>query len=347
MSTERRGTVVLFGSGETAAVGRDALRWLVESGRPPRRIAVLETPAGFEPNADAVARRWTDFFERQDAASGAEVLQLPLRRRGPSLGADDPAAASPLLGADLVALGAGSPTYTVRHLKDSLAWRYLFATHLHGASLFLASAAAVAAGTFALPVYEIYKVGEDPHWTSGLGLFEPYGLSLAVVPHWDNSDGGEAVDTSRCYVGADRFDALVSLLPGDAAVLGVGEHTALALDLDSAVAHVLGRGGVTVLRDGTAALHTAGATFPLSELGPFAAPPPGLVPEELMRRIAAARSGPVAPRPPADIAELLAERERARERREWPAADRLRRRIAELGWSVEDAPDGPQVRPLR
>ncbi len=55
--SSRPGAVVLFGSGETAAVGSGVLRWLGATERAPRCIAILETPGGFEPNAHAVARR--------------------------------------------------------------------------------------------------------------------------------------------------------------------------------------------------------------------------------------------------------------------------------------------------
>ncbi len=78
----------------------------------------------------------------------------------------------------------------MRQLQASLTWHTILARHRLGASLALASAAAIAAGTFALPVYEIYKVGEDPHWKPGLDLLKPFGLSLAFIPHWDNMEGG-------------------------------------------------------------------------------------------------------------------------------------------------------------
>ncbi len=175
------GAIVLFGSGETGPVGRLALRWLVESHGRPSSVAVLETPAGFELNADAVARRWADFLAKQAEAEGVEFSQLPLRRRDAPDGPDDEEHARPILAADLIVLGAGSPSYAVRHLAGTAAWQNVVKAHLSGASLFLASASAIAAGSFALPVYEIYKVGDDPHWRDGLGLFEPYGLRLAVV----------------------------------------------------------------------------------------------------------------------------------------------------------------------
>ncbi len=82
-----------------------------------------------------------------------------------------------MLNADLIFMGPGSPSYAIRQLRDSLAWYYLIARHRLGAVLALASAATVAFSACALPVYEIYKVGEDLHWIEGLDFFKLYGLT--------------------------------------------------------------------------------------------------------------------------------------------------------------------------
>ncbi|HZC30059.1 MAG TPA: hypothetical protein VE261_00980, partial [Gaiellaceae bacterium] len=263
------GAIVLFGSGETAAVGREALRWLSARDRAPRSVAVLETPAGFEPNAEEVARRWTRFLGRQAEAHGARFAQLPLRKRGTPQSPDDAGLARPILAAEMVVLGAGSPTYTVRQLADTVAWTYAHAAHVLGASFFLASAAAIATGSRALPVYEIYKVGEDLHWADGLGLFRAYGLDVAVVTHWDNAEGGATLDTSRCFMGQARFTQLLAMLEPETVVVGIDEHTALAIDPSSSRADVLGRGAVTILRGGRASTVRAGSGLDLSDLGPF------------------------------------------------------------------------------
>ena len=340
------GAIVLFGSGETGAVGGDALRWLGASGRAPSRIAILEAPAGFEPNAEAVAGRWTSFLRRRPETDGAEILQLPARRLGAPLRPEEPDLTGPLLKADLFVLGAGSPTYAVRQLQGSRAWRYAQAAHLLGATFFLASASAIAVGTSTLPVYEIYKVGAALHWKGGLRLLELYGLALAVVPHWDNTDGGVKLDTSRCYMGEARFVELLALLPAQVVVVGIAEHTALALDPVTGAAHVLGRGGVTVLRDGAPAAFASGATFPLTTLGPFSLPTvEATVPAEVAQEIQAARSGREGPTPPADVEALVVSREQARAALDWSTSDRLRRQILERGWLVEDTPSETRLRP--
>ena len=54
-----------------------------------------------------------------------------------------------------------------------------------------ASAAALTLGVTTLPVYEIYKAGHAPVWLEGLNLLEAAtGLRAAVIPHYDNAEGG-------------------------------------------------------------------------------------------------------------------------------------------------------------
>ncbi len=48
---------------------------------------------------------------------------------------------------------------------------------------------------------------------------------------------------------------------------------------------------------------------------------------------------------PSEAAELLAEREDARRRRDFEAADGIRERLREMGWEVRDSPEGPELIP--
>jgi cysteinyl-tRNA synthetase len=50
---------------------------------------------------------------------------------------------------------------------------------------------------------------------------------------------------------------------------------------------------------------------------------------------------------PAQALALLEEREAARGRRDWDAADRLRDRLRALGWEIRDGPDGPELLPAQ
>ena len=105
-------------------------------------------------------------------------------------------------------------------------------------------------GRWALPVYEIYKAGSDPYWEDGLDLLSYYGLNLAVVPHFDDSSGGENYDSRFCYMGATRFDALQEQLPLDVAILGIDAYTAICFDPNTNEATVTGQGGITLIGDG-------------------------------------------------------------------------------------------------
>jgi cysteinyl-tRNA synthetase len=46
----------------------------------------------------------------------------------------------------------------------------------------------------------------------------------------------------------------------------------------------------------------------------------------------------------AAVAGLAAEREQSRKNRDWAGSDRLRLKIAELGWEVRDTPEGPKLK---
>ena len=144
----------------------------------------------------------------------------------------------------------------------------------------------------ALPVYEIYKVGEDLHWQNGLNFFSDFGLSLIFIPHWNNNDGGDALDTSHCYVGTDRYDELIAMLEGEHitgdfaqlrgdahgddhrehTVVGIDENTALIIDPAAAECRVMGPGGVTIVRGGSETHFPNGDAFAASELGDFRLP---------------------------------------------------------------------------
>jgi cyanophycinase-like exopeptidase len=345
----RPGLVALFGSGETSASGRRIDDWLLRRLAPPIRIAVLETPAGFQPNSEIVAGKVADFLRTNLQNYRPEVSLIPARKRGTPFSPDEPGIVAPLLQSNAIFLGPGSPTYAVRQLQDSLLWQTLQARHRQGATLILASAATIAVGALALPVYEIYKVGEDLHWAPGLNLLAPFGLELVFVSHWDNNEGGTELDTRRCFMGQARFQQLLAMLPPAATVVGIDEHTALILDLAAATCHVMGRAGITLLRGAQGQRHTHGQAFAITELGPFRLPEPkeGILATVWERAEAAPARATAesAAQPPPGVLALLEERAAARAGRDWAAADRLRDCIAALGWQVRDTPAGQELSP--
>lgn len=262
-----RGRIALFGSGETARVGRRVHELLLAAYEKPVPVAVIETPAGFQPNTHTLALDVKAFFEHGLQNFKPQVSIVAARRRGDGPhGTDDVSLLDSIETASYIFAGAGSPTYAVRHLADSRLWQAVGDRLEAGATLALASAMALAVSTNTLPVYEIYKVGEELSWKRGLNLFGALGLDLTVVPHWNNNEGGQKLDTSHCYMGADRFEELRAMLPDETVILTIDEHTACVLDLGAEIARVHGNGQVSIIRGEERETFNADDTFPLSKL---------------------------------------------------------------------------------
>lgn len=346
------GPIVLVGSGETGASMRAVYDWLFSRLERPIRLAILETPAGFELNSAWVAGQIADFMQKRLQNFQPEIAIIPARQRGTPTSPDNPELLTPLLTANVIMMGPGSPTYAARQLHNSLAWHTLIARHWLGAALIFASAATVAVSARALPVYEIYKVGEELHWKTGLNLFQPYNLALVFIPHWNNSDGGANLDTSRCYMGQARFEQLIELLPPAVTLVGIDEHTALVIDPAAQRGRVMGVGQVTLLRAGREDCFATGDSFSLTELGPFQLPAPQTdLPPDIWESVRTAQdqASQLAPQkamPPEAVLALVEQRAAARDRREWARADALRDEIEALGWRVLDSPEGPVLEPI-
>jgi hypothetical protein len=260
------GLIALFGSGETSSQGRKIHDYLMTRLPVPVRVAILETPAGFQPNAEGVNLKIQQFLEKSLQNFRPQVELIAARRKHSAFDPDDPAIVDGISAADYIFAGPGSPTYTVQHLRQTRCWRLMLERHQAGATLAFASAAAIAMGRHFQPVYEIYKAGADHGWVPGLELLP--GLDLAILPHWNNAEGGAGLDTSHCFMGAERFAQLRALLPPTTTLLGIDEHTACIIDPASGECQVLGAGGVTVRRGGAEQIFPTGSSFPLSALNP-------------------------------------------------------------------------------
>lgn len=348
------GLIALLGSGETTATAGQVYDMLARHLGAPLNISVLETPAGFELNSANVAGRVVDYLGTRLQNYQPEIDLIPARKKGSEHSPDNPDILAPMLHSRMFFAGPGSPTYAVRQLKDSLAWAYLQARHRLGAALVFASAATIAVGSIALPVYEIYKVGEDPHWKPGLGLLAHYGLHLAVVPHWNNSDGGAGLDTSHCFIGAERYEHLRSQLSPGTSVVGIDEQTCLIIDLSSQSCRVYGKDSVHIYCDGGECAYEQGEQFDIQALGSFRMPEnpaegigsqvwQHVLAVEEANRLGANQAIPV----PEEVLALVEERQAARLQKDWGAADRLRQQISQRGWNVVDTPAGPRVEPDR
>jgi hypothetical protein len=245
----------------------------------------------------------------------------------------------------------------VRKLKDTPCLDAVRQAHRQGTALYISSAASIALSAFSIPVYEIFKVGEDPYWVDGLDFLRPFGMRLAIVPHWNNSEGGAELDTRFCYMGKTRFEQLRQKLPSEVVILGIDEHTACIMDFANALVSVDGKGGVHIVRDGHIIEFVSGDTFPTGLLGadPFDLQGKGtqlptnatvsteMLPSPTTTLNPSIEEDSLATRiPPQLIDTLLAVRAELRSAKQWLFADKLRDALTEFGIVVEDTPNGTQ-----
>ena len=335
------GRIAFLGSGETSLAGGRIFESLAREINGPLRIALMETPAGFELNSAQVVGRVGEFMKTRLQNYKPAVDVVAARKKGSAFSPDDPEIVKPLLHANMIFMGPGSPTYAIRQLKDTLTWDVIRARHRLGATLIFASAATISIGAHALPVYEIYKVGQDVHMVNGLNLFADFGLHVSFIPHWNNAEGGVDLDTSRCFIGMDRFGEWCGLVPAENETIGLDEHTGLIIDFESGLCEVSGVSSVSLVRECNPEMFPSGSRFPLSELGEVHLPDP--LETDIPPRVWEMCVNP----PPLDgdqpseqVVALVQQRLLARASKNWSESDKLRDEITALGWSVQDSKDG-------
>jgi len=252
--------LIVMGSGETAPTMIKPHRAVFERVTGP--AVVLDTPYGFQSNADDISARAVRYFRQ---SVGREVSVLSWRRPPPDPPTRERAAAT-LRDAGWVFAGPGSPTYTLRQWRDTAVPDLLADKLTRGGVVLFASAAALTLGTHVVPVYEIYKAGIEPHWAPGLNLLEAaLGFPAVLIPHYDNAEGGHH-DTRYCYLGEERLTAMEAELPDGHLIIGVDEHTAVVFDLEAQTATVLGNGLLTLRRAGASVAFPADTVLTFTDL---------------------------------------------------------------------------------
>jgi hypothetical protein len=338
------GRIAFLGSGETSLAGGRIFEALARFISDPIRVSIMETPAGFELNASLVAGRVAEFLKTRLQNYKPVIDLIPARKQGTQFSPDNLEILKPLLTSNMIFMGPGSPTYVARQLRGTFAWDIIRARHRQGATLVFSSAATISIGAWALPVYEIYKVGEEVHVKDGLNLFADFGMNLTFIPHWNNAEGGIDLDTSRCFMGIERFDQWRKLLPADSTILGLDEHSGMVMDFEKNTCEVHGVSSITVLKNSDENMHSSGSIFSLSTLGDFKSPQPmesGIRPE--VWDLIANASTQDEETPPPEALELLELRKAARSRKDFAESDRLRDQLAALGWLVKDTKEGQQL----
>ena len=251
-----------MGSGETAPTMVTTHRMLAAKLPKPAQATLLDTPYGFQENAPELATKAVEYFKTSinmtlDVAGltqmiGADALTV---EHGLQLVAD----------AQYIFAGPGSPTYALRQWSGTPLAGLLTKKLRDGGIVTFASAAALTLGRFTLPVYEIYKVGEDPRWLDGLNILGAIGINAALIPHYNNAEGTNH-DTRFCYMGERRLAMLERELPDDVYVLGVDEHTGVVFDIDAQTATVVGKGVLTIRVKGASTEIASGEVMPLDRL---------------------------------------------------------------------------------
>jgi cyanophycinase-like exopeptidase len=253
--------LVIMGSGETSPTMSKVHRDLLARVGPGPAI-MLDTPFGFQENAADISAKALAYFKE----SVQRELVVASFRAAEGV---DPLAYETTLArlreAVYVFSGPGSPSYALAQWSGSQVPAVLASKLRTGGCVTFASAAACTLGPFALPVYEIYKVGDRVRWLEGMNLMAEAGLPAVVVPHFNNAEGGNH-DTRYCYMGERRLSMLEAMLPDDVFILGVDEHTACILDLDAGTATVAGLGSVTVRRQGRMSPLASGTAVSIGEL---------------------------------------------------------------------------------
>jgi cyanophycinase-like exopeptidase len=258
--------LTIMGSGETAPTMVSTHRSLTSLLPKPVKAVLLDTPYGFQENAPELATRAVEYFRNSvnvdiavaglvrlhDTHIAADTVQIERGLRAIS-------------DATYIFAGPGSPTYALRQWSGSNVASSIIDKLMNGGIVTFASAAALTLGKVTVPVYEVYKVGQDVQRLDGLDVLSAIGMNAAVIPHYDNAEGGNH-DTRFCYLGETRLRMFEKMLDDDTYVLGIDEHTGLVIDLDAAVAKVVGNGTVTLRLREDSYIYESGSSIPLATL---------------------------------------------------------------------------------
>ena len=258
----KKGMIVLMGSGELTPTMVEVHKEILSKFPKTPEPVFMDTPAGFQLNVDEISQKAVEYFDRH-VQSPLTIASIKSAKDAQTY--EFQSACKILEEANYILIGPGSPTYAVRQWTRTQVPDILADNINNGGCLVAASAAALTLGRFTLPVYEIYKVGQNLHWVDGMDTFKQFGLDLVVVPHWNNAEGGTH-DTRFCYMGRSRFEQLRSLLPEDIGILGMDEHTACIINFKTHQCEVRGVGEITYLHRNQEIKFAKGERFSLDVL---------------------------------------------------------------------------------
>ena len=253
------GAIAILGSGETSpnlvSVHREMINRLKKVTNP----LIINSPFGFQENVNEISDKLREFF---NTSLNMDTQILSYRTRNEINTVDYFKCLEKIDKSNFLFSGPGSPSYAIK-IWGETEFPKSFKTLLENdGSLVFSSAAATTLGEYTLPVYEIYKVGQEPYWINGLDILSTFGIKASVVPHFNNKEGGNH-DTRFCYMGESRFDNLRSQI--DSNIIGIDEHTGLIIEGESNTGKVYGIGMVTVISGEKTQQYSPGDTISFDE----------------------------------------------------------------------------------
>ena len=352
------GVLALMGSGEIGPSMTKVHRNLLNRLPQPKAIS-LDTPYGFQENVPQMTEKIVQYF---DVSLTTPIKPVAFQSYLASSAVAREQFKQAINSSNYVFAGPGSPSFALAQWAPLDLAQNLREVIERGGVVCFSSAAALTIGRYTAPIYEIYKVGDAPYWLDGMDLLGLAGLNAAVIPHFDNAEGGN-YDTSCCYIGRRRLNELIAQLPEDYSVLGIDEHTAAVVDLETQTLEVIGKGAVHWISGETEKKFEAGQTIPLSELGTgiraqaaaVVSSDPNSVEDlahqaelggpnglaAIARLATLASQGSESHIDPSPLIEALVERRnRARLEKDWTLSDELRDALLLVGVEIQDGADG-------
>ncbi|MEC9451765.1 MAG: Type 1 glutamine amidotransferase-like domain-containing protein [Chloroflexota bacterium] len=318
--------ITLFGSGETSPHMAKLYRNLINNpDSKSNNNFLLDTPFGFQENHNILSNKIIKYFQ--------EKVNLKIETINfPDENSYDENIKKNIINSDFIFSGPGSPTYALKIWNKYKINSLLESKIKNGGILAFSSAAALTFGSYVIPVYEIYKVGETPRLIPGLDLLSFLEKKTIVVPHFNNKEGRDH-DTSHCFIGKKRFDNLIK--NKDVLMIGIEEHTSITFDLNDSSIRVDGKGKVLLKSLKGVIEINSGETMGINKINSE------YVPLEEAREILETETDEKKDeKVNVDIDLLINIRNKARLKKDWDLSDQVRDILISNNIEIEDNSDG-------
>lgn len=318
--------ITLFGSGETSPHMAKLYRNLINNpGSKSNNNFLLDTPFGFQENHNILSNKIIKYFQEK-VNLNIETINFPDEN------SYDENIKKNIINSDFIFSGPGSPTYALKIWNKYKINSLLESKIKNGGILAFSSAAALTFGSYVIPVYEIYKVGETPRLIPGLDLLSFLEKKTIVVPHFNNKEGRDH-DTSHCFIGKKRFDNLIK--NKDVLMIGIEEHTSITFDLNDSSIRVDGKGKVLLKSLKGVIEINSGETMGINKINSE------YVPLEEAREILETETDEKKDeKVNVDIDLLINIRNKARLKKDWNLSDQVRDILTSNNIEIEDNSDG-------